>query len=362
MFTPSRLTLARKRRGLSKKQLAEVVGLQWRSISAFENGEYPPSDETLSKIASRLGFPNDFFFGDDADEPSSWTVSFRAMSRMSARQRYAALGAGAIAFMLNDWVEARFDLSSPDFLDLREEDPEAAAMMLRQYWGIGERPISNMIHLLEAKGARIFSLTEDNVEVDAFSLWRNNVPYVFLNTFKSTEHSRFDAAHELGHLVLHKHGGPYGQQPEKEAHQFASAFLMPKASVIASAPALASLRHLIELKKKWTVSVVALAHRLHALNLLSDWHYRTLCIEMSERGYRTAEPHGAKREVSQAWDKIFSALRAEGISKADVARELRVAPAEIEKLVFGLVTIGLTTPAAAPVVGTKPRGRLRAVD
>jgi len=27
----------------------------------------------------------------------------------------------------------------------------------------------------------------------------------FLNTYKTSEHSRYDAAHELGHLTLHRH-------------------------------------------------------------------------------------------------------------------------------------------------------------
>lgn len=58
-----------------------------------------------------------------------------------------------------------------------------------------------MIHLLEAHGVRVLSLTQECREVDAFSLWLQQ-PFVFLNTQKSGEHSRFDAAHELGHLPL----------------------------------------------------------------------------------------------------------------------------------------------------------------
>ena len=59
---------------------------------------------------------------------------------------------------------------------------------------------------------------------------------MFLNTFKSAERSRFDAAHELAHLILHKHGAPNGQEAEKQADTFAGSFLMPRASVLASAP------------------------------------------------------------------------------------------------------------------------------
>lgn len=89
----------------------------------------------------------------------------------------------------------------------------------------------------------------DAAEVDAFSMWRQSTPFVFLNTKKSAEHSRFDAAHELGHLVLHRHGSPQGREAEREANAFASAFLMPRASVLAYAPRMATIDHLIKLKK-----------------------------------------------------------------------------------------------------------------
>ncbi len=341
MFNPSRLSLARRRRAMNKIRLAELAGLTSRSITAFESGEKNPADETLEKFSEILKFPVAFFTGPDMDVPSASTASFRSMARMSAAQRDAALGSGAIAFLLNDWIEDRFELPEPDVLDLREEDPEAAAVALRQYWGLGERPVKNMVHLLEAKGIRVFSLAEKAVEVDAFSLWRNERPFVFLNTLKSSEHSRFDAAHELGHLVLHKHGGPQGQDTERQANAFASAFLMPKASVIAVAPRVPTLAHLVQLKKQWIVSVAALAYRLQAIGLLTEWHYRSICIEMSERGYRTNEPEGAQRETSQILAKILAALRQDGTNKSDLADDLNIDVAELDTLMFGLAMMGI---------------------
>lgn len=360
-FNPTRLGLARRRRGMTKKSLAAQVSLQWRSISAFENAEFPPSDETLERIARALGFPKEFFFGDDLDEPLAEAASFRAMSRMSASKRDAALSAGGIAFALSDWIEGRFELPKQDLLDLRDENPEVAAATLRQYWGLGERPIRNLIHLLEAKGVRVFSLMENSIEVDAFSVWRNSKPFVFLNTMKSAEHSRFDSAHELGHLVLHKHGAPSGQDAEKEANAFASAFLMPQGSVIACAPRLATLGQLTKLKKQWTVSVAALVYRLHSLKLISEWHYRTLCIEMSELGYRKAEPIPAQREKSQAWEKIFASLRTDGLTKEDIANDLSVPVEEIEGLVFGLALLGLSGASPSNVRSNRNIAPLRLV-
>ena len=75
MFTPSRLTLARKRRGLMKNKLAELVGVTGRSISAYEAGESEPSEATVDALASTLRFPKEFF---SARTPTSRFLARRA--------------------------------------------------------------------------------------------------------------------------------------------------------------------------------------------------------------------------------------------------------------------------------------------
>lgn len=341
-FNPSRLTLARKRRGLTMKGLAQRIRVEPRSISAYEKAEFSPDADRLLELARILKFPLDFFYGDDLEELSPDVASFRSMTRMTAGKRDMALGAGTFALLVNQWIEKRFQLPHVNVPNLaREQSPEANAETLRREWELGQLPIKNMVHLLESRGVRVFSLSLDAAEVDAFSMWREDAPFVFLNTKKSAEHSRFDAAHELGHLVMHRHGAPWGQEAEREANAFASAFLMPRGDLLAQASRVSTVSHLIKLKKYWTVSVAALAYRLHTLGVLTDWHYRTLAIEIASRGYRTQEPEEAQRETSQVWAKVFTALRNEGISKEDIADELCIAREELEQLVFGLTTIGL---------------------
>lgn len=361
-FNPSRLTLARKRRGFTKTRLAKAVSVEPRSISGYETGEFTPDIEKRDQLAKVLRFPLSFFSGDDLDELSPDSASFRALSKMTAGQRDMALGAGAIALLLDEWIEERFELPKADLPDLsREVHPEAAAESVRRSWDLGELPIKNMVHLLESKGVRVFSLSLDAAEVDAFSMWHQNTPFVFLNTMKSAEHSRFDAAHELGHLVMHRHGAPQGQEAERDANSFASAFLMPRASILTQAPRLATVDHLVKLKKYWTVSVAALAYRLHTAGVLTDWHYRTLCIEIASRGYRKQEPEEAPRETSQVLAKVFAALRDESVAKRDIAAQLRITSEEIEQLVFGLTITGLTGAASPNTVTDRNLGRLRVI-
>lgn len=330
--TFSRIELARKRRGLTKVALAQRTGLSTRSLYDIESGQAIPTPETLTALSEVLRFPVEFFMRPALEIPTPEETSFRSLRSLTAGQRDAALAAGALAFELSQWIESRFELPTAPLPDLRDYDPETAAETLRAHWGIGERPVGNMIHLLESVGVRVFSVAADR-RVDAFSLWRRDVPFMFLNTVKTAEHARMDAAHELGHLVLHRHGTPWGRNIEKDAQVFGSAFLMPRSSVLAAPRLLsATLGHLVQLKKRWLVSALALAHRLHELRLLSDWNYRSLCVQLSRLG-RAREPEGIPRETSQVMAKVFGTL---GTSKIDAAKELCLYSADIEALIFGL--------------------------
>ncbi len=356
-FNPRRLVIARKRRRLTAKALADKIGVSPVTISRLENGSNPPEEHTLRLISEALGFPSAFFFQDDLDEMRSEAASFRSLTSMSAKERDSALASGAFAFLFSDWVCGRFNLPASGLIDLSAHtDPENAAYILRQEWGLGQQPIPNMIKLLESKGVRVFSLAENTRTVDAFSCWRDDTPYVFLNTFKSAEHSRFDAAHELGHLVLHKHGGP-GQarecdtevepdgsvfavnddrEAEREANRFASAFLMPADDVVSRVRGITSVDQLVTAKSRWGVSVAALAYRLHKLRKLTDWQYRTFCIQMNQRGYRTQEPAGIEHEKSIVWQKVLGSLWSEKASRDHVADELHIPVEELDNLLFGL--------------------------
>lgn len=316
-----------------------------RSIQGYESGEYAPEPEKLEQIANLLRFPVDFFSGPDLPRISEHTASFRSMSKMSAGLKDSALSAGALAFVLNSWIENRFNLPVARLPDLSDLSPEHAAASLRRIWGLGEAPVSNMIHLLESKGIRVYSLAIEAREVDAFSVWHEGTPFIFLNTFKTAERSRFDAAHELGHLVRDSHsmlhGKAHSPEMERDANAFAAAFLMPRDSVVVNRPHLVTVPDLIELKSLWGVSLAALAARMNQLNFVTEWTYRSLCIDIAKKGYRTTEPKPMRHEVSQMLAKVFDALRAEGVRKSDIAAELSLLVEDLDNLTFGLTLSGV---------------------
>jgi Zn-dependent peptidase ImmA (M78 family) len=284
----------------------------------------------------------DFLTATDIEEIPEGAASFRARTKMTASQRDGALSAGAIALLMSAWIDSRFNLPAPDIPTLPKLRPEEAAEVVRARWGLGNKSVDNMVHLLEAHGVRVFSLAEDFLDVDAFSIWWKSTPYVWLNTRKSGERGRFDAAHELGHLVLHgETERPSRPTQEDEANLFAAAFLMPRSSVVAASLGRANAQRILTAKSHWKISAMALTHRLRELNLTTDWEYRQACVQLSRLGYRSKEPGGIIRESSQVLSKVLQAVREDYGSTAKVAQDLNIHPDELGEHIFGLAPVGI---------------------
>lgn len=341
MFNSNRLHQARLRRRLTGKALAEKADLAQDTVSRLERGLHDPEEGSVAALAAALDYPEDYFYlGDPADLDAA-CVSFRSLSKMSVKERDAALSAGSLGLQLCQWVEERFALPGPNLPDLSyETDPEAAAVALRQLWGLGQKPIGNMIGLLEVNGIRVLSLAENTAKVNAFSFWRDDRAYVFLNNFKTAESSIFDSAHELGHLVLHRHAGTrVDRNAEREADAFAAHFLMPRNDVLARVMRPVTVDVVLKAKVRWRVSAMAMAYHLRTLRRLSDYQYKSLVIELSRRGYRSGEPLGIERESSIVWRKVLAQLWSEKVTRADIARDLSLPLDEVQSLLWGLIPV-----------------------
>lgn len=341
MFYPEKLTLARKRRGLTKAKLAELSGLSVRTITSYETPSIidTTSNETVERLAEVLRFPVEFFSGELPTTIDSNAVSFRAVTKLSAKLRDASLAAGDLALMLNNWMHKEFELpptNLPDYSRDTKMTPEAAAIALRQEFGIGELSIKNIVHLIESRGVRVFSLAEDCSEVDAFSFWQDGEAFMLLNTQKTYERSRFDAAHELAHLVLHKQLPENRREAELEADQFASAFLMPRSSFLAKIPLSPSFYQLDGYKKHWKVSLAAMVKRSHDLKLTTEWQNRALNIELGKRGYRKSEPNPScsERETSLLLRMALDYAQEQGRRGIDISEEIMIPVEELRNLTF----------------------------
>ena len=80
---------------------------------------------------------------------------------------------------------------------------------------------------------------------------------------------------------------------------------------------------------------MALTHRLHELDLLTDWGYRTACVQLSRLGYRSNEPSGIPRSHHN-YSQGIPLVRDDGETPATIAEAIGISVDELQAHVFGL--------------------------
>ncbi len=248
------------------------------------------------------------------------------------------VSASAIIGRIIDFIENHVDLPeekvTPSIVSkvFTAEEIEDAALKVRRDWGLGVGPISNVVHLLETNGVLVFRLLSDCKKVDAFSLWHKSRPFIFLSTEKgSGSRSRFDAAHELGHLIMHSDCVPGDRIQEDQANRFASAFLLPRDGFLEECPKRLVWPHFIALKERWIVSLAALIRRARDLGVISDDTYRRGNIQLHKR-WNSSEPSEPEIERPVILPQVIKVLGQSGWPLSAIAEEVRLSETDIRLL------------------------------
>jgi Zn-dependent peptidase ImmA (M78 family) len=114
---------------------------------------------------------------------------------------------------------------------------------------------------------------------------------------------RYDLAHELGHLILHR----WVEQSEleekatlkaieSEADRFAGAFLLPSSS-FPNEVYTTRLDAFIPLKERWKVSIQAMVYRCRDLDIIDPDQALNLYKQISFRRWRKKEPLDDPRRI-----------------------------------------------------------------
>lgn len=294
-FHSSRLRLARELENISQSDLATRVGVTAAAISQFESGDANPSDKTLDAMAEALNVPVDFLCMPIEETHEGF---FRSLRKSTVAQRRRARSLAHLVHDLGVQPTAtkmlpRLTLPRIPVDTLDEQSPRIAeaAREVRRQWNVTPGPITDVVNLLERHGVLVLRLPLDAAEVDAFSLPFADRPVVVLGADKGDRaRSRFDAAHELGHLVMHGESVWGVKEVENQAHKFAAEFLMPAAEIMDELPARADWAKFFALKQRWHVSIAALLMRARDLGVMSPSAYTTAMKGMSARGWRRSEP------------------------------------------------------------------------
>ena len=350
-FVGSRLTDARVASSLSATQLAEAVGLSPQSISKYENGHQSPQIETLHTLARALGVPTTFFLKpklQEHNEPVFWRGSLSAPASMKARAAVRLEWMKEVVDYLAGFFNfpelsiPRIDIPAIDHVSL--DFVEAAAEQVRRHWRVAPGPMPDVVERLEASGVLVSRIHLLIDKLDAFSQWSTHfsIPFVVLSRDKASAcRQRFDALHELGHMVMHRAVDPRRLEDrssynslEKQAHMFACAMLLPEREFLDELYA-PSLDGFLALKERWGTSVAAMIARCSALELLSEDQARMMWINYNRRGWRKGEPLDSKieKERPHLIRRSFEMLIEERVqSVADIRRSLPFPVNDLEEI------------------------------
>lgn len=292
-FDGSRLSLARRMRRLPRTVLADQVSFTAAAITQFERGDARPTRAAAGELALALGVPVEFFGrGRPIDTVPAGSAHFRSLRSAPAISRDQALAFAELALAAVDLLEQYVDFPTYSVpLNPVDEDPtpdeiEGIAYDTRVAIGQKDEPLPHVVRLLESKGVVVLRppMTLDS-RVDAFSTRVGGRALVLLSDAKGDRaRSRFDAAHELGHLVMHPDVEPGSKLVERQGQIFGSEFLAPSRVLVPELPSRIDWAVLHRLKAKWGISLRALAYRAHASGTWSDATYRRSMQMLAEQG------------------------------------------------------------------------------
>lgn len=216
-----------------------------------------------------------------------------------------------IAVALMEFVDyPELNLPTRSFSDpeqITPEDIERAACECRDLWRLGRVVVQDLALAVEGAGVILVREETGIAQIEGLSAWSEVLgrPLILLSADKDNGYrSRFDLAHELGHLVLHRHiqrttDRDRHKLMEKQAHHFAGAFLLPAETFASEVRMPVTLDDLLLLKRRWGVSVAAITMRLHALGLLDEDGKLALFKRRSARWGGKSEPGDGDRKPEQ---------------------------------------------------------------
>jgi Zn-dependent peptidase ImmA (M78 family)/DNA-binding XRE family transcriptional regulator len=344
-FYGNRLRILRQFHGLSLAELGEAVGTTRQYIQKLEVDPYSsaPTDLTIDAFAHILNVESSFFFEPLHEEVQEEECHFRKAKttpvNIKTRARsYGTMFANVLQLLnkhiafpkLNTVIE-----NPPAPEHLHREDIERIAEKSRIVWGVFlDAPIDNITRTLENAGCIVATFEGVSEKVDAFSFIRSRAVIVSNTDKGNTGRMRFDRAHEGGHIVLHR--GVEAGDPilDEQANQFASAFLLPRGAFIREFPASHRLNwvKMLQMAKRWGVSLHALVRRAYDLRLIDAVQYRYAHVYMNKHlkidDFLAVAP---PEEYPEVLHRSVDLLREKkGIFVRDIAKLLHVKPAILE--------------------------------
>ncbi|MFN9748130.1 MAG: XRE family transcriptional regulator [Burkholderiales bacterium] len=312
-FQKDRLSQILAARRLTQVQLASMVDVSPATISKWRAGAQAPERDALERLAGVVNVTPEWFTrapGANLSLPlfrSNASAHVAARAMLEARLEWAQ----DVAVALMEYVDyPDVNLPSRDYTDPEEitnEDIEKAASECRDLWRLGRSAIQDLALAVEGAGVIVVREETGIAQIEGLSAWSEALgrPLILLSADKNNGYrSRFDLAHEVGHLILHRHiqrttDNARHKMMEAQAHRFAGAFLLPAETFASEVRVPPTLDDLLLLKRRWGVSAAAIIMRLKALEMLDEDDALMLFKRRSTRWGAKSEPGDEDRRPEQ---------------------------------------------------------------
>jgi Zn-dependent peptidase ImmA (M78 family) len=360
-------------RKLTQAAAAEVAGVSATTVSKWRSGDQAPESAALERLAAGTGVTAEWYTRPVAASTSTPLFRSNASAHVAARNMLSArvelTQDVAIAFSeFVDFAPVNIPNHSIEDLDqLSSAEIESAACECRDAWRLGRGAIQDLALAAESAGVIVVREQTGVPGIEGLSAWSRVLqrPLILLSADKANAYrSRFDLAHELGHIVLHRKivrsvDNVRFNEIERQAHAFAGALLLPAETFAQEVRTPVALDDLLLLKRRWGVSVAAIIKRLHALKIIDGDGEQALFKRRSARWGAKSEPGDDDRapEVPRMFARTVQLLVTEGVMPLEtIPRHLGLSSLDVAMIV-GLPEEYFATAPTEPTEPTLTRLR-----
>jgi Zn-dependent peptidase ImmA (M78 family) len=360
-----RLRVARENAKLTQEGAADAIDVARTTLIAIEQGQRRVRMSELQKLAKTYGTSVNALLRQEAIHVD---LAPRFRKLIESKDNAATNAADLMANLARAEVELESLLGVRRVKNYPPERPllpgdvraqaEHDAMELRHSLGLGNRPVPDIVTLLEMElGVRVYVRRLDSKISGLFAYDEALGPCMLLNASHPRERRTQTAGHETGHFVSTRRNAEILHRQEKEntreeryANAFGRAFLTPARGVIQKFHELTAgsdrltRRHVIILAHFFGVSREAIVRRLEELGLtkfgtwdwfqtnggITDEHARQVLGEL-------APPDKDKTEAEHPTTLRLNLLAAEAyrqnlLSEGQLARLLQLDRLELREL------------------------------